>query len=47
MKTQKNNIAGNLSSLRRLNRFSQEEVAERIGVSRQTVAKWECGGSLR
>ena len=46
MKTQKNNIAGNLSSLRRLNRFSQEEVADRIGVSRQTVAKWELGESL-
>lgn len=46
MKTQKNNIAGNLSSLRQLNRFSQEEVAERIGVSRQTVAKWECGESI-
>lgn len=46
MKTQKNNIAGNLSSLRRLNRLSQEEVAERIGVSRQTVAKWECGKSI-
>ena len=46
MKTQKNNIAGNLSSLRRKNRLSQEEVAERIGVSRQTVAKWECGESI-
>lgn len=46
MKTQKNNIAGNLSSLRRLNRLSQEEVAGRIGVSRQTVAKWECGESI-
>lgn len=46
MKIQKNNIAGNLSALRRLNRFSQEEVADRIGVSRQTVAKWELGESL-
>ena len=45
MKMQKNNIAGNLSALRRLNRFSQEEVADRIGVSRQTVAKWELGVS--
>lgn len=45
MKIQSNHIADNLSSLRRKNRFSQEEVAERIGVSRQTVAKWECGVS--
>ena len=45
MKIQKNNIACNLSALRRLNRFSQEEVADRIGVSRQTVAKWELGVS--
>ena len=46
MKIQKNNTAGNLSVLRRLNRFSQEEVADRIGVSRQTVAKWELGESM-
>ena len=47
MKMQKNNIACNLTALRQLNKFSQEEVAERIGVSRQAVAKWEAGGSLR
>ena len=45
MKTQKSNIARNLSALRQLNKFSQEEVAERIGVSRQAVAKWEAGQS--
>ena len=45
MKMQKNNIAGNLSVLRRLNKLSQEVVAERIGVSRQAVAKWESGVS--
>ena len=43
MKMQKNNIACNLTALRQLNKFSQEEVAERIGVSRQAVAKWEAG----
>lgn len=46
MKMQKNNIAGNLSLLRRLNKLSQEVVAERIGVSRQAVAKWESGESV-
>ena len=47
MKTQKNNIARNLTALRKLHKYSQEEVAERIGVSRQAVAKWETGDSLR
>ena len=46
MKMQKNNIACNLSMLRRMNKFSQEEVAERVGVSRQAVAKWESGESI-
>ena len=46
MKIQSNHIADNLSMLRRKNRLSQEEVAGRIGVSRQTVAKWECGESI-
>ena len=46
MKMQKNNIACNLTALRQLNKFSQEEVAERIGVSRQAVAKWEAGQSV-
>lgn len=43
MKNQKNCIAQNLTSLRRKNKYSQEEVAGRIGVSRQAVAKWESG----
>ena len=47
MKMQKSNIACNLTTLRQLNRLTQEEVAERIGVSRQAVAKWETGVSLR
>ena len=46
MKTQKNNIARNLTALRKLHKYSQEEVAERIGVSRQAVAKWESGESV-
>ena len=33
----------NISMLRSVNGYSQEEVAEKIGVSRQAYAKWEKG----
>ena len=46
MKKLKTNLARNLTTLRQLNQFSQEDVAERIGVSRQAVAKWEAGQSV-
>jgi len=46
MKSPKSNIAANLRYLRNISKLSQEEVAERIGVSRQAVAKWENGESL-
>lgn len=46
MKIQKSNIARNLATLRQINRYSQEDVAEQIGVSRQAVAKWEAGESI-
>lgn len=46
MKTLKSNIARNLTTLRQLNKYSQEDVAEQIGVSRQAVAKWESGESV-
>ena len=46
MKMQKNKIAQNLMILRQLHQLSQEEVAGRIGVSRQAVAKWESGQSV-
>lgn len=39
-------ISKNLLILRKKNGFSQEEVASRIGVSRQTLAKWENGESV-
>ena len=46
MNNPRSNIAANLRHLRKANRLSQEEVAEKIGVSRQAVAKWENGDSL-
>ena len=36
----------NLIELRKLNGMSQEQLADRIGVSRQTVSKYETGESL-
>ena len=36
----------NISMLRSINGYSQEEVAEKIGVSRQAYAKWEKGESV-
>ncbi|MBO5556549.1 MAG: helix-turn-helix domain-containing protein [Oscillospiraceae bacterium] len=38
-------IGENLSLLRRKAGLSQEALAEKIGVSRQTIAKWETGES--
>ena len=40
-------IAERIQSLRKASGISQEELAERIGVSRQAVSKWEGGVSLR
>jgi len=34
-------IGTNISSLRRFHRMTQEELAERLGITRQAVAKWE------
>ena len=31
--------------MRKLNQLTQEDMAERLGVSRQTIAKWESGES--
>ena len=36
----------NLKYLRKKNGYTQEQIAERIGVSRQAVAKWERGETL-
>lgn len=37
----------NLLLLREKAGLSQEKLAEKLGVSRQAVSKWETGGSLR
>lgn len=36
----------NISMLRDVNGYSQEEVAEKVGVSRQAYAKWEKGETV-
>ena len=36
----------NISMLRNVNGYSQEEVAEKVGVSRQAYAKWEKGETI-
>ena len=36
----------NLVSLRKMHGFSQDELAEKIGISRQTISKYERGVSF-
>lgn len=37
------NFSKNLQELRKKNNLSQEELAEKINVARQTISKWELG----
>ena len=37
------NLADNLKKIRKDNNLSQEQLAEKLGVSRQAVSKWESG----
>ena len=39
-------ISENLSKLRKKHGLTQEQVAEKVGVSRQAVAKWESGDTV-
>lgn len=36
-------LSDNIRQLRALNKLSQSDLAEKMGVSRQTVSKWESG----
>ena len=39
-------LKDNLTMLRKLNGYSQEQIAEKIGISRQAYAKWESGATV-
>ena len=39
-------LKDNLAMLRNIHGFSQEELAEKIGISRQAYAKWERGDTI-
>ena len=39
-------ISKNLRKLRGEKHMTQEQVAEKLGVSAQSVSRWEIGGSL-
>lgn len=41
------NISEKLLNLRKANNLTQEQLAEQLNVSRQSISKWESGGSLR
>lgn len=40
-------FGGRLRGYRKGKHLTQQELAERIGVSDKTVSRWESGGSLR
>ena len=40
-------LKDNLQRLRKSRGLTQQELAEKLNVVRQTVSKWEKGGSLR
>lgn len=39
-------LSEKIMQLRKKNGWSQEELAEKLSISRQSVSKWESGGSL-
>ena len=38
-------IGNKLNQLRKLSGMTQEQLAEKLNVSRQTISKWESGGT--
>ncbi|WP_331661518.1 helix-turn-helix domain-containing protein [Lachnoclostridium sp.] len=41
------NIADRIQNLRKIKGISQEELADKVGVSRQAVSKWESEQSFK
>ena len=39
-------LGGKITELRRQKGWSQENLAEKLGVTRQSVSKWESGASV-
>lgn len=39
-------FSDNLIQMRKIRRLTQEDIAEKLGVSRQAVAKWEAGETI-
>ena len=39
-------LKDNLVQLRKLNKMTQEDLADKVGVTRQAIAKWESGESV-
>ena len=39
-------LGNNLISLRRMKKMTQEDLADKLGESRQTISKWETGDSI-
>ncbi len=39
-------FSDNLVTLRKINKMTQEDIAEKVGVTRQAVAKWESGETI-
>ena len=39
-------LKDNIVQLRKLRNFTQETLAEKVGVTRQALAKWEAGDTL-
>ncbi|MDT2382283.1 helix-turn-helix transcriptional regulator [Enterococcus avium] len=40
-------LANNIIKFRKENNFTQEDLGKELGISRQSISKWENGGSLR
>lgn len=40
-------LSKKIIELRKVNGMTQEELAAKCNVSRQSISKWEAGGSLR